>query len=430
MFATSNSVYGSSYNQSRNYSHMSNHAPKMSSISNNSMIGGINGVGMSGSSYMSMKPHLNNRNIRRIEPESILKDYRNGLQNYYQNNTPAAVFPTTTRPCDGEEALKRVQERVQESLRKRGCLVGGSKVKMCVKPTVQPAQPIHPAQSSDDPNNQTNINTLNILKPAEPRPNIEHILPGSDPDSAAKIDSSSELAGRHSGIARRQVDPQGLRLASSAAKPPSLRSNACAQGSGLKQDTSEVQFVYKDLTVEEDKENNVNANNLSRYGHGETDKMNKRGLIEQFKRQPRNNKRVYDNPTEKTSACNPLQHAMRKGVPLTQKNSHYQTTNSSTYKRWQTSAFQTAASRTEDRPCWADPNVGGHFVRANTNHHLSKDKKIANTGNLGITLSVSGNNVYQGNRNKRNTNLLGQGGARKNAFRTEYQRTFDRSVLA
>ena len=94
------------------------------------------------------------------------------------------------------------------------------------------------------------------------------------------------------------------------------------------------------------------------------------------------------------------------------------------HKRWQTSAFQTVTSRMEERPCWADPKVGGHFVRA-----ISQNKKVKNSSNLGITLSVTGSNLYQGNKNKRNNNILGQGGSRKGAFKTEYQRTFDSAVV-
>ena len=169
-----------------------------------------------------MKPHLNNRNIRRVEPETILRDYRNGMQNYYQNNTPAPVYPTSTRACEGEEALRRVQDRVQESLRKRGCLIGGEKVKMCVKPKVGQGQ----AGQAPDPE---------VLKVKE-KPSIDKILPQSN----------------HSGIARKQVDPQGLRLASQAAKAPSVR----GQQSPVDREASN--FVYKDLTVEEDKENSVN----------------------------------------------------------------------------------------------------------------------------------------------------------------------------
>lgn len=87
------------------------------------------------------------------------------------------------------------------------------------------------------------------------------------------------------------------------------------------------------------------------------------------------------------------------------------------YKRWQRSAFQTVTSRMEERPYWANPNVGGHFVRS-----LSQDKKIKNAP--GITLSVTGNNVYQGNKNKRPSNVLNSGSTKKNTFRSEYMRTF------
>lgn len=381
MRSTYATTYGSAYaTSSRRNNPYASHGPHKPTYQPHTRYGSTDSgpPGMTQTSYQAMKPHINNRNIRRVEPESILRDYRNGYQNCYQNNTPSAVFPTATRATEGEEALKRVKERVQESLRKRGCLVGGQKVKMCVKPTIP------------DPH---------VLKINE-KPSIDKILPGGEGST---------------GLARKQVEPQGLRLASSAAKPPSMRAT------NVPMEMDKKEYVYKDLTVEEDKENDVNANNLSRYGHGDTDKLNTRGLMEAFKRETQNNKRVYEKCTDKSSAGNPLQHQMKKGVPSNQLESHYQTTNNSTYKRWQRSAFQTVTSRNEERPCWADPSVGGHFVRS-----LSHDKTIKNTGNLGITLSVTGNNVYQGtNRNKRQGNILGQGGSKKGAFKTEYQRTFD-----
>ena len=72
-------------------------------------------------------------------------------------------------------------------------------------------------------------------------------------------------------------------------------------------------------------------NNLNRFGHTDINKLNERGLMEKFKRETQNNKRVYEKCTDKSSAGNPLQHQMKKGVPFNQRENHYQTTNTSTY---------------------------------------------------------------------------------------------------
>ena len=211
MFITSNSTYGSAYRSGQQ-------RPL-----NNSLYGHTHYSSLSQEAHRRMKPHLSNRNLRRVEPDSILRDYRNGRQNYYQNNVAAApVFPASAAPCEGEEALKRVQARVQESLRKRGCLVGGSKVTMCQKPS----GPIK-------------------------HPTIENILPGGSATAKTSTPPKEET-----GMKRRQVDPQALRLASAAAQPPSLRAG---EPKAAKAATEEQQFVYKDLTVEEDKENDVNG---------------------------------------------------------------------------------------------------------------------------------------------------------------------------
>lgn len=405
-----------------------NYGKKVNSINSN--------IGMSNQSYGTMKQHLNNRNIRRIEPDIILKDYRTSSNSRYGNfgnsvyssapkftskTSSAPIYSTQTNPCEGEEALKRVQARVQESLRKRGCIVAGNKVKM----------------------------VKNQLFTNSEKPVIDKIL---------------QNAGNGTGLKRKQVDSvnQGLLLAAKAALPPSKRKennkkekitkkiepvekieisqkiscrgdenlpkNEASPGKIIKKSPTVLkreessEYVYKNLTSEEDKENEVNQNNLSVFGHTTLSKMNARCIKEDIKKE-QNNKRVYKyGDGAKSSQGNPLQADMEKHNKLSkevqEKTGCYTTTNGSTYKRWQRSAFQTVTSRLEERPYWANPNVGGHFVRS-----LNKNKKIENASN--ITLSVTGNNLYKGNKNKRNSNILGNSNTKKNTFKSEYMRTFD-----
>ena len=322
------------------------------------------------------------KNIRRVEPHQILYDYRN-KQNIHQPVPIASgIYPTQTRSCEGQEALKRVQERVHESLRKKGCIIGGQKVPINKKPMVAPV-----------------------------KPNINKIL-------------STET-----GLKRSQVDASGLSLAKRAAMPPSKRSE---ENKSLrvenKPTTAQISskpsssYIYKDISYDENKENQgkLDAKNQSMYGHDEAKKLTNRKLLHNIKnhnqnslKNIQNNKKQYETASAKCSFDNPLTHAMQTNLK-----DQYQTTNQSSYKKWHSSSFQTVSSRKNDRPVWADSRVGGHFVRN------LPPKKVEGTG---IMLSVSGSNaIYQGNKNKKITNVVPQSG--KTSFRTEYDRSFSSAI--
>lgn len=327
------------------------------------------------------------KNIRRVEPHSILHDYRNQKQDLYQNQPiriATGIYPTQTRSCEGQEALKRVQERVQESLRKKGSIIGGQKV--------APVKAVKP-----------NIN--NILK----KPKTE------------------------TGLKRSQVDASGLILAKKAAMPPSKRAEEAKlitkKAPVSNSQTSQISckpsstYIYKDISFEENKENQgkLDAKNQSIYGHDEAKKLTTRKLLHNIKnhnqinnlKNIQNNKKQYETASAKCSLDNPLTHAMQ-----TNTKDQYQTTNQSSYKKWHSSSFQTVSSRKNDRPVWADSRVGGHFVRN------LPSKKVEGTG---IMLSVSGNTVYQGNRNKKVTNVVPQAG--KTSFKSEYERSFSSAAI-
>merc|ERR1712061_205726 len=67
-----------------------------------------------------------------------------------------------------------------------------------------------------------------------------------------------------------------------------------------------------------------------------------------------------------------------------------ETTNTSTFKRWPKSAFQTVASRSAEKPIWAAHNGSQHFPVEAPRHKVLKD---STKHNMNITLTIDGKSM-------------------------------------
>lgn len=335
-------------------------------------------------------------NIRRVEPkyEKLSSDYKSSF--YNQPNALAPIYFTQTKPIDGQEALNRIRKRVQESQRKRGYLIGGKPVDIISKPKV----------SFDH----------------KAKPNITKILESSSEKTISKPVQTS--------LNRSKVHPSGLVLAAKIAAPPSKRRNhqagVCQHNVDNKWATNynqdyvnwpskNMELKNKPLVntaqvleqVVEDKENVKIDENV--IHHPQTQKMLNRKLMEDYKREE-NTKAHYDG--NKSDNFNPLQHQINQANKSKDLTDNYTTSSASAYKRWSKSAFQTVTSRMNDRPYWANPNVGGHFTRK-----FPESIKVDKNDNLAVTISMKRNEA-----SRKEANF--DSNRRHNAFKTEYQRSF------
>lgn len=119
-------------------------------------------------------------------------------------------------------------------------------------------------------------------------------------------------------------------------------------------------------------------------------------------------------------------------IPFSTANTKFpsETTNTSTFKRWPKSAFQTVASRSAEKPIWAAPAGSQHFPVQQPRQKVLKD---STKHNMNITLTIDGKSMgsrstpnFKKNQqqNVANTQNSNSGRNNKSKFQSEYSSKF------
>jgi len=363
----------------------------------------------SSSAYVKQNgPKSNLKNVRRVEPTQILQDYRSGNPYGYRPNINAAAPIYATKPknasYDGKTAYEAIKARIQETQRKRGNLIEGKRPAFSKKPRDYPA----PTRPKPKINLELPVQTAKIVAPVV----AAAVEKKSQPAKTASIDLAVKSAAPPT-VRAKQTKPQPNANNDWSTNYNSDFVNWTAFRNDLK-NPKPTQPTVSSLDIRPSmSQTNQNKNERRKL----LERMKKERVVEQPKQpqpqqpQPKsssaeNNKENQENKQSTNNSSEPKFSS--------------ETTNSSTFKRWPTSAFQTMRSRQNERPVWANPNNSGHFVK----HKRKKVLKDSTKDNMNITLSISGKSMTN------TTSLSSQGtqaaaaAHKKSVFQTEYQRTY------
>jgi len=375
------------------------------------------------------------KNVRRVEPNQLLNDYRNGFPTGQPrcDNLSAPIYPTKPKisPYDGKAAYEAIKSRIQETQRKRGNIIDGAQRPLSQKPKIwkQPKIP--------------KIDNIDFSKP------VQSSRTGSAP--AVKAQPHKTQTPKAEPKPSVALKPTNFKIAIDAAAPPNIRS---AQSKPMPNANNDWSTNYgddfknwpaftKNLKNKQPLENQEvtrltaapSITTLSQTSNANTEK---RKLMERLRREQEKqelakteialkmNKQSASPPSKKLETEDKENTSKRLEKPNPSK-SRYQkvsdprtfsseTTNSSTYQRWPKSAFQTVKSRDKEKPVWANHGASTHFPS-------KKVLKDSTKHNMNITLCVDGKNMGSQSKLKTTEPTPAQK-KKRSVFQTEYMRTY------
>lgn len=377
------------------------------------------------------------KNVRRIEPNQILRDYRQGYPSGQQrcSNLSAPIYATKpkTSPYDGKAAYEAIKARIQETQRKRGNLIEGRQQPIAQKPKVF------------KPPNIPTINNIDFSRPKSGAPTNE--APKIQPQAVKPKQAKTITPEPKPSVA---LKPANFKIAIDAAAPPHIRAQVKKPAPNGNNDWStnynddfrnwpafNKQLKNKPERTKESAVPVTKTVSTTVMSQTSNPKSEKRKLMESLRREqekdlaatekalnankngasPRHNisaENKENAPSKKMEKPKPSASRYQKVQDPTKFTS--ETTNSSTYQRWPKSAFQTVHSRNQEKPVWANPGNSTHFPR-------KKVLKDSTKHNMNITLCVDGKSMGSQSKPKTTHTNPSQRGKRS-AFQTEYMRTY------
>jgi len=408
-------------------------------------------------SYSSAAPRL--KNVRMVEPNTILSDYRHGASFQPQNQMGFAPIYQTQKH-DGKAILERTQKRIQEAHRKRGNLVEGR-----MRPIAKEPKKLHVSR----PKIQNNVKKPIIQPEIKPIINANPVQKSvSNQSKPSPYSTSSANPASHppSNTASKQTSKINLELPITSAKiavksaePPSIRKNDLIpqpnanndwstnynddfrNWPNFRRDIKKKQPLEGFVTAGQTATHHLNAEKrkyMERLNREEKQKSARILAEKKQKQQESIEKRRLDtqkvlenlskeNQENNASKDNDKENSGKSATrqPFSTANSKFQseTTNTSTFKRWPKSAFQTVASRSAEKPIWAAPNGSQHFPVKQPRQKVLKD---STKHNMNITLTIDGKSMGSKSVPKVGTDLKKQQNrnSNKSKFQSEYQSKF------
>lgn len=390
------------------------------------------------------------KNVRMVEPTTILSDYR---QSGIQPKSFAPIYQTQRNVYDGKAMLERTQKRIQEAQRKRGNLVEGR------------MRPI-----AKEPKKSTNISVTrpkvqNNVQKSIIQPEIKPVIKSSN----SNISTSTKAPSSSTSKINLELPISNTKIGIKAAQPPSVRKNDLKPQPNANNDWStnynddfrnwqgfRAEIKKKPLeefvTVGSTATHHLNAEkrkymerinreekakSLQRLAEKKQDQQNgieKRRLdtqkvLDELKNNNNDKENNNDDNTENNDKNNNKPKPLSKtpfSTASCSKSFQSETTNTSTFKRWPKSAFQTVASRSAEKPIWAAHNGSQHFPVKAPRHKVLKD---STKHNMNITLTIDGKSMGSKSVPKVGTDFKKQqknnsSGRNKSKFQSEYQSKF------
>jgi len=382
--------------------------------------------------HSSAAPRL--KNVRMVEPNTLLSDYRQGAHFQVQNQMNFAPIYQTQK-YDGKAILERTQKRIQEAHRKRGNLVEG-KMRPVAK---EPMKVVRPKiQNTAKTSNASKIYN-NPQKPII-TPTI------SRPASTKSSKISLELPITSTKIAVKSAEPPSIRK--NETKPQPNANNDWSTNYNddfrnwqqFKTETKKPGALEEFVTVGQTATHHLNAEKRKYMERVNRDEKLKRGKAFAEKKQQQqetidkrrlDNQKVLDNLSnvEKDGEKENNVKSSATTIPFSTTITKFpsETTNTSTFKRWPKSAFQTVASRSAEKPIWAAPSGSQHFPVKQPRQKVLKD---STKHNMNITLTIDGKsmgsrstpNFKKSQQNVANTQNCNRNN--KSKFQSEYSSKF------
>jgi len=381
------------------------------------------------------------KNVRMVEPTTILSDYRQG--SVVQPKSFAPIYQTQKNMYDGKAMLERTQKRIQEAQRKRGNLVEGRMRQIAKEPKKASTTVTRPKIQ--------NLQKQPIIQP-------EIIKP-------AAVNNNSNTSSKSTSKINLELPISNTKIGIKAAQPPSVRKNDLKPQPNANNDWStnynddfrnwqgfRAEIKKKPLeefvTVGSTATHHLNAEkrkymerinreekakSLQRLADKKQEQQNsieKRRLDTQKVLDELNDKENNNNNNNNTenNENKPKVSKTPFSTATNSKSFQSETTNTSTFKRWPKSAFQTVASRSAEKPIWAAHNGSQHFPVKAPRHKVLKD---STKHNMNITLTIDGKSM--GSRSvpkvgtdfkKQHKNNNNSNGRNKSKFQSEYQSKF------
>jgi len=405
-------------------------------------------------SYSSAAPRL--KNVRMVEPTTMLSDYRHGGSLQPQNQMSFAPIHQTQK-YDGKAILERTQKRIQEAHRKRGNLVEGR-----MRPIAKEPKKLHVSRpkiqnSVQKPIIQPDIQPIINAKPVQKSVSNQSTSSACKPSSCSN--PASKPASKQTSKINLELPITSTKIAIKSAEPPSVRNNDLKpqpnanndwstnynddfrNWQSFKRDIKKKQPLEEFVTAGQTATHHLNAEKrkyMERMNREEKAKKAKALAEKKQKQQESIEKRrldtqkVLDNLSKENQENNASKQNDKENngksatrQPFSTTNSKFQseTTSTSTFKRWPKSAFQTVASRSAEKPIWAAPNGSQHFPVKQPRQKILKD---STKHNMNITLTIDGKSMGSRSVPKVGTDFKKQQNrnSNKSKFMSEYQSKF------
>jgi len=338
---------------------------------------------------------INRKNVRMVEPNTMLSDYRQGGHFQVQNQMNFAPIYQTQK-YDGKAILERTQKRIQEAHRKRGNLVEG-KMRPVAK---EPMKVVRPKIQ-----NATKIYN-NPQKPIITPTKMEISRPVSTKSSKINL----ELPITSTKIAVKSAEPPSVRKTETKPQPNANNdwstnyNDDFRNWQHFKNETKKPGALEEFVTVGQTATHHLNAEKRKYMERVNREEKAKRGrAFAEKKQQQQDNiekrrldtQKVLDNlsnDSEKDGEKENNAKSSATTIPFSTANTKFpsETTTSSTFKRWPKSAFQTVASRSAEKPIWAAPAGSQHFPVKQPRQKVLKD---STKHNMNITLTIDGKSM-------------------------------------
>jgi len=373
-----------------------------------------------------------------VEPTTILSDYR---QSGIQPKSFAPIYQTQKNIYDGKAMLERTQKRIQEAQRKRGNLVEGRmrqiakepkkahKISISQKPIIQPEIKPAAVAAASKSNNSIHSNTSTKKQTSKiilelPISNTKIGIKAAQPPSVRKNDLKPQPNANNDWSTNYNDDFRNWQGFRAEIKKKPLEEFVTVGSTATHHLNAEKRKYMERINREE------KAKSLQRLAEKKQDQQNsieKRRLDTQKVLDELNNDKENNNNDTENNENNKNPKVSK--TPFSTANSksfQSETTNTSTFKRWPKSAFQTVASRSAEKPIWAAHNGSQHFPVKAPRHKVLKD---STKHNMNITLTIDGKSMGSRSVPKVGTDFKKQqknnsNGRNKSKFQSEYQSKF------
>lgn len=395
--------------------------------------------------HSSSAPRL--KNVRMVEPNTFLSDYRQGGHFQVQNQMNFAPIYQTQK-YDGKAILERTQKRIQEAHRKRGNLVEG-KMRPVAK---EPMKIVRPKIQNIAKNISDTTKIYNNASSQKPiiTPTISRPVSSKISQNSSKI--SLELPITSTKIAVKSAEPPSIRK--NETKPQPNANNDWSTNYNddfrnwqqFKNETKKPPGALEEfVTVGQTATHHLNAEKRKYMERVNREAKAKRAAaFAEKKQQQQDNiekrrldtQKVLDNLSNDSEKDGEKENKVKTSsattIPFSTANTKFpsETTNTSTFKRWPKSAFQTVASRSAEKPIWAAPAGSQHFPVQQPRQKVLKD---STKHNMNITLTIDGKSMgsrstpnFKKNQqqNVANTQNSNSGRNNKSKFQSEYSSKF------